>query len=380
MSPLRVVHVMEATIGGTRRHLRDVAAAQAASGLDVHVIASSLREPRVEQDFAALSAAGVHLRRVPMRREISPFSDMRHLLAVQRALREIEPDIVHTHSSKAGVLGRVASLTTGRGARVHTPHTFAFVFDAMFSRPKRALFRAIETRLAAHTHAVVAVSDDEARSIETSGVVPRERLRIVHNGIDPAPFLAARALSRASFGVPDAAPLLCVLGLLNAAKGQDLALQLLAQPGCEAFHLLVAGDGELRRALEALAHDLGLAARVRFLGWRDDAPALIATSDAVLLPSRWEGLPYVALEALAAGRPLIATPVDGARELLAGGECGVLAHSASPVALAQAARTLFELSPAQRAAMGAAGRERVLARYTLERMSARLLEVYREVA
>lgn len=379
MKPLCVVHVMEATIGGTRRHLRDVAAAQRASGAEVHVIAAARREPRVLGDFAELEARGVRVHRLDMRREISPAADARDLGALKTLLREIAPEVVHTHSSKAGVLGRVASLSTGIGVRVHTPHTFAFVFDAMFSRPKRALFRAIEKHLARRTHAIVAVSTDEARTIEASGVVPAERLRVVHNGIDARPFVAAKPLERATLGVPADAPLVLVAGLLNAAKGQDLALEALAREGCERAHLLVAGDGELRTSLEERARALRVADRVRFLGWREDVPALLATCDVVLLPSRWEGMPYVALEALACARPLVATPVDGARELLAGERCGILASAAEPAAIASALARMLALPADARERMGAAGRELVLARHTLESMSGALIELYEDL-
>lgn len=380
MSGLRVVHVMEATIGGTRRHLRDVAGLQAATGLDVTVVASAEREPAFRTDLAALAARGVRVRELPMSREIAPWRDAQHVRALARILRELAPDVVHTHSSKAGVLGRVASLWSGRGRRVHTPHTFAFLFQGMFSPRKRAFFRAIERRLAQRTHAIVAVSADEAASIRASGIVPAERLHVVPNGIDPAPWLAAAPLARASLGVPEDAPLALVVGLLNAAKGQDLALAMLAEPACRTLVLLVAGHGADRAALEREAAALGVADRVRFLGWRDDVPRLVRTCDFVLLPSRWEALPYAVLEAFAAGVPVVATPVDGARELLAGDRTGRLAAAIEARALAVAAGEFLALAPAERAALGRAGRELVLARHTTEHMVAGLAAVYRGVA
>lgn len=380
MSALRVLHVMEATIGGTRRHLRDVAALQAESGCDVTVVASAEREPAFRADLAALSARGVRVHELPMVREIAPWQDARHVRALAQLLRELAPDVVHTHSSKAGVLGRVASLWSGRGKRVHTPHTFAFLFQGMFSPRKRALFREVERRLARRTHAVVAVSTDEAASIRASGIVPPAVLRVVPNGIDPAPWLAAEPLERASLGVPPGAPLALVVGLLNAAKGQDLALAMLAEPECRALVLLVAGIGADRAALERQAAELGVADRVRFLGWRDDVPRLVRTCDFVLLPSRWEALPYAVLEAFAAGVPVVATPVDGARELLAGGHAGRLASAIDARSLATAAAELVALGPVRRAELGRAGRELLLARHTARHMVAGLAEVYRGVA
>jgi glycosyltransferase involved in cell wall biosynthesis len=377
---MRILHVMESTIGGTRRHLVDAAAGLRARGLDVHVAASTLRQPDFERDLARLESLGVGVLRLPMVREIHPGRDLPHLATLSRHLERLRPDVVHTHSSKAGALGRLASLATNVGARVHTPHTFAFLFDAMFPSWKRELYRDLEAALAGHTLRTIAVSDTEADTIRRSGVVPGDRVRVVANGPDPAPWLAARPLPRSDLGVPAEAPLAAVVGLLNVAKGQDLAIEALARPGLERLHLAVAGHGETEASLRALAERLGVASRVRFLGYRDDAPAIVATADFTLLPSRWEGMPYALLESLAAGRPVVATPVDGARDVVRTGETGVLAHAIAAGAIADACRAMLAFSPDERRAMGERGRERVLARWTAERMVDGLLGVYREVA
>ena len=125
---MRVLHVMESTIGGTRRHIVDVTLGQLELGLDVHLVVAAER----------LRAAGASVVVLPMERAIRPATDLRHARFLGRHLREVRPDVVHTHSSKAGVLGRHASLATGIGGRVHTPHTFAFLFGAMFGSAKRA--------------------------------------------------------------------------------------------------------------------------------------------------------------------------------------------------------------------------------------------------
>jgi glycosyltransferase involved in cell wall biosynthesis len=287
---------------------------------------------------------------------------------------------VHTHSSKGGALGRLASIATGIGARVHTPHTFAFLFDAMFPAWKRELFRDVETALAGHTLRTIAVSESEAATIGSSGVVDPARIRIVPNGPDPAPWTQARPLPRAELDLPDGVPIAAVLGLLNVAKGQDLALEALARPGLERLHLVLAGEGEMRDELRARALELGVDGRVRLLGFRDDAPAIVAMADFTLLPSRWEGMPYIALESMAAARPVVATPVDGARDIVEHGKTGFLADEVSAGAVARAAKSLLDLSPEERRAMGARGRERMLARWTADRMVAGVVAVYEEVA
>jgi glycosyltransferase involved in cell wall biosynthesis len=376
---MRVLHVMESTIGGTRRHLVDLASGQRRRGLDVHLAVSNLRQASFESDLARLEAEGCGVLRIPMVREIAPAQDAVHLAALARHLESLRPQIVHTHSSKGGTLGRLASIATGVGARVHTPHTFAFLFDAMFPAWKRELFRDVETALAGHTLRTIAVSASEAATIGRSGVVDPARIRVVPNGPDPAPWIGAQAMSRGDLGLPEDAPVAAVLGLLNVAKGQDLALDMLAREGLERLHLVLAGEGEMREELRAKAETLGVADRVRLLGFRDDAPAIVAMADFTLLPSRWEGMPYIALESMAAGRPVVATPVDGARDLVEHGSTGFLAREISADALAEAVRALLALAPDQRRAMGARGRERMLARWTADRMVEGVLAVYDEV-
>ena len=375
---MRVLHVMECTIGGTRRHLVEVALAQRALGLDVHVAASSLRQPDFELELVQLERAGIGVRRVPMVRELRPLTDHRHAHELQRILLELRPQIVHTHSSKAGALGRWASLRTGIGQRVHTPHTFAFLFEAMFPAWKRALFRRVETYLGARTARIVAVSADEAATIERARVVSPRIVRVVPNGIDPAPYRAARPLARRELGFDQGRPLVLVAGLFNLAKGQDLALAALCEPGLEQVQLALAGNGGERAALERQCARLGLKERVRFLGFRRDVPALLASADVLLLPSRWEGLPYIVLEAMAAGRAVVATPVDGARELIRASGAGRLASAIDAPAIAAALREVLELDPRARAELGARGQAAVLEHYTVRRMAEGLIAVYHE--
>jgi glycosyltransferase involved in cell wall biosynthesis len=371
---------MECTIGGTRRHLVDAARGQRALGLDVAVAASVLRQPDFEADLRQLESVGVRVHRIPMVREPSPVADARDLAALRRVIRAENPDVVHTHASKGGALGRLASVLEDRGARVHTPHTFAFLFDAMFSAPKRALFRAIEHGLAGHTARTIAVSPSEGRTIAESGVVEAARVRVVSNGIDPAPWLAAEAAPRTELAQDPRAPIAIVVGLLNAAKGQSLVLDALAQRGLERLHVAIVGSGEDEAALRALARERRVEDRVRFLGFRADVPRLVAAADFLVLPSRWEGMPYVVLEAMAAAKPVVATPVDGARDLVESGVTGQLAAAIDAHALADALRAQLACTAAETRAQGAMARARLLERHTADAMVRGLIDVYSEVA
>lgn len=377
---MRVLQLIEATIGGARRHVVDVCRGLAARGVQTTLVASALREPAVRRDFEALARLGVEVRELPMVRAIHPRTDLAHTLAVRSLLRELKPDVVHTHSSKAGVLGRVAATWTGIGARVHTPHTFAFLFDAMFSPRSRALFRGVERTLAARTERFIAVSSDEAQTFQRTGFIPAGKVRVVTNGVDVERFASAEPLPRAELGVPPGAPCAAVVGLLNVAKGQDLAIRALAEPGLENAHLLVVGHGELAESYAQTAEQCGVATRVHFLGWRDDAARILRSVDVLVLPSRWEGMPYIVLEAMAAGVPIVATRVDGARSLLELSRCGELCEIGSAPSIAAGLARVFALSAAQRREMGLLGRRTVEERFTLEHMVDGLVEVYRELA
>jgi len=367
---------MECTIGGARRHLVDVASGQLELGHQVGLAVSCEREPKFRADLARLAAAGACVFEIPMLRRISPRRDLKHLREMRARLLEYAPEIVHTHSSKAGVLGRVASLQEDVGVRVHTPHTFAFLFSAEFGRARRALFRGIESALARRSARIVAVSEGEAETFRASGVVDAAKIRVVRNGIDPSPWARAKPAERASLRIRADAPLILVAGMLHVAKGQDLALEALLEPGLEQAQLLLLGDGELRPRLEQLARDPRLAGRVHMPGWSEDVPGWMAACDLVLLPSRWEAMPYAVLEAMASARPVVAARVDGAREMIVDGEHGALCQVGDASSLADGLRRTLQAGSARRAAMGLAARQRLLAMGTRERMVKSLLEVY----
>lgn len=374
---MRILHVMECTIGGTRRHLVDLALGQRGLGDEVGVVVSTLRDPSFPPDLERMEAAGVKVFVLDMVRRPAPILDMIHLRCLKRILLEFRPDVVHTHSSKGGVLGRQASLSTGIGVRVHTPHTFSFLFEALFSGPKRWLYRSIERHYAPQTARFVAVSAGEGETFAGAGFIPPEKVAVVPNGIDPEPFGAAIACEE-DFGLDQQGTLVIVVGLIYAAKGQDLAIRALAEEGLARVQLLCVGPGNFLE-LESLAESLGVASRVRFLGPRQDVPALMARADLLLLPSRWEGMPYVVLEAMAGGMPVVATPVDGAREVVLPGETGFLADSIDGAGVADALRRALAKSPEDWARMGRAGQARVAQHYSLDSMLRGMEAVYQGV-
>lgn len=373
----RVLHVMECTIGGTRRHLGDITRGLLARGWEVHLAVSAERTSGFRGDMEELERAGAVIHEIPMVRELSPLLDRRHGQELKRLITEIAPQIVHTHSSKGGALGRRAARDAGCRAIVHTPHTYAFLFGEMFGPLRRRAFRALERRLSRLAQRIVAVSEDEGATMRSSGVVSPEQVRVVPNGIDPMPYEAA--LPGAPEGSVEGRVRVLVCGLLNVAKGQDLSVSALGTSGCEDVELWIAGEGEQRAELERLAADEGVKERVRFLGHREDVPGLMKAADLLLLPSRWEGMPYVLLEAAAAGLPVVATAVDGAREFVAGGERGWQADSPTKAAVGSALAAAIAAGPEERDLRAERARRWVLDHHAVERMMDALEAVYEEL-
>lgn len=379
---LRIAEVMECTIGGTRRHIAELSTGLARLGHQVTLLASAVRDPTFREDLARIAAAGVEVIEVPMRREVAPLADAGHFLRLLGHFARRRYDVIHTHSSKAGALGRMAArIAAPRARRVHTPHTFAFNFTAQFSERKRALFLAVERQLGRTTDRIVHVSASERDEGQALGIVPAARAVVIENGIDAAPYARARGDAvRAELGAAAGAPLVGSVGLLNEAKGHlDLvdAAAIVRRTRPDA-RFLVAGEGALRGAIEARIRERGLEGAFTLLGQRRDVPEVIAALDVFAMPSLWEGLPYVVLEAMAAGKPVVASDVNGNRDLVADGETGLLVPPQQPDALAAAILRLLA-DPPLAAALAARGREQVLARFSIDSMLARYGALFAEL-
>lgn len=368
---LRVAQVMECTIGGTRRHIRELTSGLATCGVDVTLYASAVRDPTFREDLGAIAAAGARVVELPMVRAITPRLDFAQMLRLRGAFRAERFDVVHTHSSKAGALGRVAAcLVSPRPRLVHTPHTFAFNFTAQFSANKRRLFLGIERVLGRRTDALVHVSASEREEGLALGIVAPERAVVIENGIDASVYSrGARERVRREWGVGDDEFVLGTVGLLNEAKGHGDLVDAAARlaPRLPRLRVMIVGEGDLRASLERRIAGHGLESVVRLLGYRRDVPDVMAGFDAFCLPSLWEGLPYVVLEAQAAGLATIVTDVNGSRDIVRADVTGLVTPKADPNALAGAIERLVA-DRSLRDRLAVAGRERVTSHYALARM------------
>ncbi|HVE93954.1 MAG TPA: glycosyltransferase [Acidimicrobiales bacterium] len=253
--------------------------------------------------------------------ELRPWHDLRALVELVVLIRRFRPDIVHTHTAKGGTLGRLAALTMRpRPIVVHTYH--GHVLSGYFGERKSMVFRRIEQLLARFTDCLIGVSAATVDDLVAMGIAPRERFRVIYNGLDLEPFLAVTAEDgaplRKELGATDDDLLVAYIGRLVPIKRVDVLLDAVchARSAGARVRVAIAGDGELRSDLEAQARALKIDDVVTFLGFRDDLPELAAASDVVVLCSDQEAMGMALVEAAAAGRPGIATDVGGVSELL----------------------------------------------------------------
>jgi glycosyltransferase involved in cell wall biosynthesis len=284
-------------------------------------------------DSRAAAIRGVRFRQVDsLVREIRPVSDARAFLALRAILRQEREDagglplVVHTHSSKAGILGRAAARAAGAEVVVHSIHGFGF-HDSQ-SRPLRRILVGLERAVSRWTDAFVAVSEENIRQGIREKILSPGNVRLIRSGFDTARFLAgSRERGRALLGIPEGVP---VVGTIAPFKPQKAPLDFVevarrVRGEIPAARFVMIGDGELRPQAERAAAEGPLAGSFLFAGWREEIPDLMRAFDVFLLASRWEGLPKVVPQALLSGVPVVATAVDGTREIVDDGVDGFLA-------------------------------------------------------
>ncbi|MBX3463117.1 MAG: glycosyltransferase [Planctomycetes bacterium] len=303
-----------------------------------------------------------------LRRGLAPWRDVRAGQALRHLLRRVRPDVVHTHTSKAGWLGRRAAMRCGVPWIVHTFH--GHVLQDYFGWLGSAWMRALERRLAARTDVLVAVSDSCAEELAAAGVAGRGRFQVVPPAV-PLPALLPRAVARSQLGIPPAQVRLACVGRLVPIKRVEHFVDLLA--GQPTWHGDVFGDGPLRAELAARIAARA-AGRVHLRGAVPAVAGLLPAYDALVVPSVREGCPLVAVEAFAAGVPVVGYDVPGVHDALAQGR-GVLVPAAAGVPGLAAAVAATVAEPARVAACTAAARG-AIDRFEPSAVARRLLALY----
>lgn len=321
-------------------------------------------------------------------RRIRALSDAVAFLRVLRLMFRVRPDVVHTHTAKAGTLGRLAAalynLTRRRQSRAIVVHTFhGHVLAGYFGPVGDRLVRTTERVLARLTDRIVAISEQQRADLcDRFRIAPPDRVVVVPLGLELDDLLAltpAHPSLRRTLGIADDAVVIGFVGRLVPIKQPLLlaeAFAAVASAAPEAV-LLVAGDGPLADAFRADVEARGLTARVRFAGWQRDLRALYATCDVIALVSRNEGTPVAAIEGMAAGRTVVATAVGGVPDVVAGDRTGVLVPGQDPAAIADALLRVVR-DAGLRARLGAAARDDVRARFRSERLVEDVERLYLE--
>jgi len=370
---VRILHVITTLgVGGAEKHLLMLAGGQRRRGHELHV--AYLKG--AGELTAAFEGEGVAVERLHAG-GAGGGGGLGELLAARGRLRRLVarlcPDVVHTHLLKADALGALAADGVPLVASKHNDER------ALLRWPVGVVHGLLSRRVAR----TIALSDHVAGFVARHGRVPRGRITRIYYGIDPAALQPrrGRAEVRAALGLPVAAPVLVCVGRLAPQKDHPTLLAALARLPAEVVLLIVGGDpfGDGEARLKRAAAELRLGERARFLGIRHDVPDLLAASDLFVLPSLWEGLGLVFLEAMAVGLPVVATTVSAIPEVVEDGATGWLVPPGDPERLAATiAQALAD--PRERERRGRLGRQRLEGRFGLERMIDEILAVYAEVA
>ena len=359
---IRVLRVIaRLNVGGPALHVSYLSRELDKLGYETTLVAGSIGGSEGSMEYVA-DELGVRPVYLPaLQREISPLQDLAAARQLLRLIRELRPDILHTHTAKAGAVGRLAVRMAGAARPRVVVHTFhGHVLRGYFGPAKTEAFRRLEQELARSSDALIAVSPEVRDDLVALGVAPAEKIAVIRLGLDldqrlATPPGAADAL-RAELGVPDERFLVGWLGRMTEIKRADELLRAFAhlrEGGADADLLLV-GDGPLRADLEVLASELGIRDRTHFTGFRSDVGTIYAASDAIALTSANEGTPVSVIEAQAAGKPVVSTDVGGVRDIVTDGVSGFVVPPGDVDAVADKLRLLAD-DPELRARLGAAG-------------------------
>lgn len=363
---MRIVFVVTRSdaVGGAQVHIRDMSTALRDAGHHPIILCGGtgpwlalLREREIPV---------IRLRH--MKRSISPFRDVRALFELRSQLRKLAPDIVSTHTAKAGWLGRLAAYTLGLPV-IFTAHGWTFT-DGVAHNASR-VWRMLERIAGPWADSIVTVSEFDRRLAVNAKVAHAARITAIHNGMPDI----ATELMAAPGGEP---PHIVMVARFEAQKDHGTLLRALSSLKRVPWRLSLVGDGPLRSAMKILCEQLGLGERVRFLGARSDVARILSNAQLFVLCTHWEGLPRSIIEAMRAGLPAIATRVAGVPELIEHGVSGWLCDAADHEDVSRKLESMLA-SPARRIEMGGAARRRYVDLFRFEHMYDKTVGAYADV-
>jgi glycosyltransferase involved in cell wall biosynthesis len=326
MGKIKILEILEATTGGTRKHLYNLLQYIDAGKFSVSLVYSDRRDAYFCNDIAYFAGRGVELFEVPMKREISPIEDLRALIRICGIIRANKFDIVHAHSSKAGVLGRIAARLAGTKMVMYSPHSFAFQYC-----PKSAsgrLYRGIEKLTALFCDCLLCVSKGECKEAVKHRICASSKIRVLENAVateDLVPLRTIQEMKR-SLGISEHEKVVGMVAKFRAQKGYRHFIEAIPRilKKCSDTTFLIVGDGEERGKVERMIRELGLLEKTILTGHQENVADYYQVFDVFVLSSLWEGMPYVILEAMALGLPVVASDICGNNELVEHGDNGFL--------------------------------------------------------
>jgi len=364
-----VAHVFKATgLSGSESHLLSLARGLRDEGIESHLII--LIDPTRLPDtlIHAARAQGTPTHLVQLNHDLDLFS----VPKIKTILDSVNAQLVHTHLIHGDLFGTLAA---GKRVVVQSRHN-----DDRFRH--NVVVKLLTRYLASRAKTIIAISDSLANFVrDVEGVTPSKITRI-HYGLDPNEIVnrAKAGMLREELKIKDS-PLIGAVGRLTEQKGFDYLLEAFARvrDNVNEAHLVIAGDGERRHALESKARLLNIADAVHFLGWRNDVPSIMIDLDILVVPSLWEGFGLVTLEAMALSKPIVASNVSALPEIISHGETGLLVPPADSAALADSILNLLR-DPEKAKTFGPRGRARLEKEFTIQRMAQRHVVVYKEAA
>lgn len=377
--PTRMLHIITRLVRGGA----DENTLYTVRGLDKrrYVVDLAVGDGSELDDLGAIDDVTVHVVK-ELVRDPHPWKDLVALFKLAALIRRGRYQIVHTHTAKAGFLGRLAAALVGAPIIIHTVH--GVTFHQHLPPTMRWFYLMLERVAARFTHQFVAVGEDVRNIYIRSGIGPAHAYETIYSGMPLRDYLEAGRMTgaerdrlRAELGFTPEHRVVVMAARLEERKGHRYLFEAVqALHGKHsALRVLVVGDGGFRSELEAMCRALGIAGIVSFLGHRQDLPRVLAASDISVLTSLWEGLPRVLVQSAAAGRPILTFDVEGAWEVVRDGRNGFVVPSRDVETFIERLDTLLTEAATARA-FGEAGRDQVGSRWTVETMLERLDDLY----
>ena len=382
MSKIKVMHLIaRLNVGGAALYVIELIDHLNQSGCQGQLLCGVVGKAEGDMQYES-DQRGLSVTIIPsLGREISLMSDLKTVYTLWRLMRRERPDIVHTHTAKAGFVGRLAARLAGIPVVIHFFN--GHIFSGYFGPAKTRVFILLEQLCARLSNKIITVSEGQKHELSAVyHITNPEHIEVIETGFELGQLAKVerhRGNFRKQYDIPENAPLVGIIGRLVLIKNHELFLQAAKRVHeClpDAYFALV-GDGERRAELEALAHLLGLTDRFRITGWITDMLPVYSGLDALVLSSRNEGLPVCLIESMAAGVPVISTAVGGIPDLLENGQMGMLVPPSDAPAMAEAIIAALT-DPAIREKTVVI-RKRALDHYSIDRSLEQTLLLYRQL-